>query len=205
LTPEQARRFLSSVEGDRPSALYAIALSLGLRQGEALGLTWSDVDLEASTLTVRHTLQRYDGAFHLDPPKTQRSRRTINLPDPLVDALRRHRAGQLEERLKTGELWAGDRWRLIFSTELGEPLSGDAVTRTFQTKLEDLGLPRQRFHDMRHAAATFLLAQGVALRVVMEVLGHSTITTTANTYGHVMPELQKDATDRVAAVLFDAS
>ncbi len=76
------------------------------------------------------------------------------------------------------------------------------MTRTFQRKLADLGLPAQRFHDLRHAAATFLIAQGVPLRVVMEILGHSTIATTADTYGHVMPELQRDATERTAAVLF---
>ncbi len=91
---------------------------------------------------------------------------------------------------------------LVFCNELGEPLDGVAVTRTFQRKLADLGLPAQRFHDLRHAAATFLIAQGVPLRVVMEILGHSTIATTADTYGHVMPELQRDATERTAAVLF---
>jgi integrase len=205
LTAAQARLFLSSVENDRLAALYAVSLSLGLRQGEALGLQWQDVDLEGRTLTVRHTLQRYDGEYHLDDPKTDRSRRTISLPPQLVDALRRHRVQQGEERLRVGPIWAGERWGLVFSNELGEPLDGVAVTRAFQRKLADLGLPAQRFHDLRHAAATFLIAQGVPLRVVMEILGHSTIATTADTYGHVMPELQRDATERTAAVLFGTS
>ena len=202
LTPEQARIFLSSVESDRLSALYAVSLSLGLRQGEALALAWEDIEFEARTLAVRHTLQRYDGEYHLDEPKTDRSRRTISLPEPLVDALRRHRVQQSEERLRAGSLWEGDRWGLVFCNQLGEPLSGTAVTRAFQKKLAALGLPAQRFHDLRHAAATFLIAQGVPLRVVMEILGHSTITTTADIYGHVMQEAQRDATDRTAAVLF---
>ena len=202
LTPEQARLFLSGVKGDRLETLYAVSLSLGLRQGEALGLQWADIDFEARTLAVRHTLQRYNGEYHLDDPKTDRSRRTISLPVPIVDALRRHRAQQNEERLRAGPLWAGERWGLVFCNELGEPLDGVVVTRSFQRKLADLGLPAQRFHDLRHAAATFLIAQGVALRVVMEILGHSTIATTADTYGHVMPELQRDATERTAAVLF---
>ncbi len=163
---------------------------------------WQDVDLEGRTLTVRHTLQRYGGEYHLDDPKTDRSRRTISLPPQLVDALRRHRAQQNEERLLVGQLWAGNRWGLVFCNELGEPLDGVAVTRAFQKKLTDLGLPTQRFHDLRHAAATFLIAQGVPLRVVMEILGHSTIATTADVYGHVLPEIGREATDRVAAVLF---
>ncbi len=202
LTSEQARLFLSGVENDRLRALYAVSLSLGLRKGETLGLQWADIDFEARTLTVRHTLQRYDGAFHLDEPKTNRSRRTITLPPQLADALRSHRAQQSEERLRAGPLWAGERWGLVFCNELGEPLDGTAVTRAFRNKLADLGLPAQRFHDLRHAAATFLIAQGVPLRVVMEILGHSTITTTADIYGHVELELQRDATDRTAAVLF---
>ena len=202
LTPEQARQLLAGVQDDRLASLYAVSLSLGLRQGEALGLQWQDVDLEGRTLAVRHTLQRYNGEYHLDDPKTERSRRTISLPAPLVDSLRRHRVQQNEERLRVGSLWAGNRWGLVFCNELGEPLDGIAVTRAFQRKLADLSLPAQRFHDLRHAAATFLIAQGVQLRVVMEILGHSTIATTADTYGHVMPELQRDATERTSAMLF---
>jgi len=201
LTPDQARLFLAGIASDRLQALYAVSLSLGLRQGEALGLTWADVDLDARTITVRRTLQRYCGAYHLDDPKTQRSRRTISLPAPLAEALRQHRVRQNEERLRAGPLWAGD-WNLLFCNEIGNPLAGAEVTRRFQAKLIALGLPRQRFHDLRHAAATFLLAQGVPLRVVMEILGHSTITTTANVYGHVLPELQRDAMDGQGAYLF---
>ena len=202
LTAAQARLFLSGVENDRLAALYAVSLSLGLRKGESLGLQWADIDFEARTLAVRHTLQRYGGEHHLDEPKTNRSRRTITLPRPLVDALRSHRAQQREERLRAGPFWAGERWGLVFCNELGEPLDGTAVTRAFRKTLADLGLPAQRFHDLRHAAATFLIAQGVPLRVVMEILGHSTITTTADIYGHVELDLQRDATSRTAAVLF---
>lgn len=115
---------------------------------------------------------------------------------------RRHRAQQNEERLEVGQLWAGERWGLVFCNELGEPLDGIAVTRAFKGELADLGLPAQRFPDLRHAAATFLIARGVPLRVVMEIMGHSTIATTADTYGHVSPDLQRDATDRTAKILF---
>lgn len=205
LSPDEARALLDAVKGDRLEALYGIALGLGLRQGEALGLAWKDVDLESGTLSVRHTLQRYDGAYHLDEPKTSRSRRTIALPRPLIEALRAHRTQQVEERLRAGQAWEGNQWHLIFTTMAGKPLSGAVVTHRFQEILAAAGLPRQKFHDLRHAAASFMLVQGVAMRVVMEVLGHSSIAVTANTYSHVMPALQRDATDSVGKLLWATS
>jgi len=202
LTPEQARTFLAAVSEDRLAALYALALGLGARQGEILGLTWADLDPIGQTLSIRRTLQRYDGSWHLDPPKTERSRRTIALPMPLVEMLRAQRSRQLEERLRAGPAWQGEEWGdLVFANEIGEPLSGTQLTRRFQAVLAALGLPRQRFHDLRHAAATFMLSEGVSLRTTMELLGHSTIAVTANTYSHVLPELQRDATERVSALL----
>ena len=204
-TPEQARRFLAGIDGDRLAALYAVSLSLGLRQSEALGLTWDSVDFETRTLAVRRVLQRYAGAYHLDEPKTQRSRRTISLPTPLVEVLRRHRTRQAEERLRVGPLWEGEQWNLVFCTEAGRPLAASEVTRRFQRKLAELGLAHQRFHDMRHCAASLLIAQGIPLRVVMEILGHSTITTTANVYGHIAIDVQRDAMDRQGELLFGTS
>jgi len=202
LTPEQARAFLAAVSEDRLAALYALALGLGARQGELLALTWADVDLAGHTVSIRRTLQRYDGDWHLDPPKTERSRRTIALPASLVEMLRAHRSRQIEERLRAGPAWQGEKWGdLVFANEIGEPLAGTQLTRRFQAVLAALGLPRQRFHDLRHAAATFMLSEGVSLRTTMELLGHSTIAVTANTYSHVLPELQRDATERVSALL----
>lgn len=201
LTPQQARIFLEGVRGDRLEALYGVAF-LGLRQGEILGLRWQDVDFDAGAITVNRTLQPYGGEYHLDEPKTQRSRRTLPLPPPLLELLRQHRARQVEERLRAGPLWEGDAWNLVFCTPLGRPLAPAEVTRDFKRKLAALGLPRQRFHDLRHASASFLIAQGVPLRVVMEVLGHSTITTTANVYGHVLSDVVRGAIDLQGALLF---
>jgi integrase len=202
LTPEQARAFLAAVSEDRLAPLYALALGLGARQGEILGLMWADVDLVGHTLAIRHTLQRYDGEWHFDAPKTERSRRSIALPTSLVEMLRTHRSRQLEERLRAGPAWQGEKWGdLVFPNEIGEPLPGTQLTRNFQAMLAAAGLPRQRFHDLRHAAATFMLSEGVSLRTTMELLGHSTIAVTANTYSHVVPALQRDATERVSALL----
>ncbi len=201
LTPPQARALLAAVRGDRLEALYVMALSLGLRQGELLGLTWDAIDLESGTASVRRALVYYEREYHLDEPKTEKSRRTLPLPTPLVKLLRTHRAHQLEERLRLGPAWA-DRWGLAFTNVIGEPLDATQVTRRYQAILAGAGLPRQRFHDLRHATATFMLAQGVPLRVAQEVLGHSQIAVTANTYSHVLPELQRDAAERVKAVLW---
>ena len=163
------------------------------------------MDLDAGTLTVQRNLQRYSGAYHLDETKTARSRRTIPVPDPVIRVLRAHKARQLEERLRAGTAWEGDAWDLVFATERGTPLYGSWITKRFQRKLEAAGLPRQRFHDLRHAAASFMVAQGVSLRTVMEVLGHSQIGVTANTYSHVTSELQRDATNGVAQALWGRS
>ncbi len=201
LTADQMRAFLDAVADTRDGPLYACAVALGLRQGELLGLTWDDLDLERGTLTVRRTLQRYGGQWHLDAPKTQRSARTLGLPATLIQTLRAHRARQLEERLRAGPAWQGDAWNLVFCNETGEPMSGAQLTRRFQAQVAALGLPPQRFHDLRHAAATYMLAQGVDLRVVMEVLGHSQIHVTANTYAHVRVEATRAAAERVDALL----
>lgn len=201
LTPEQAQLFLRAVAGSRDAALYTCALGLGLRQGELLGMSWDDIDFEAATLTIRHTLQRYDGAYHLDPPKTQRSARTLGLPASLVEALRAHRKLQLRERLRAGPAWQGDAWNLVFCTRLGAPLPGNHLTHRFQALLASLGLPRQPFHWLRHASASFMLAQGTDLRVVMQVLGHSQIHVTANTYAHVQVDATRAAAENVGELL----
>ena len=107
-----------------------------------------------------------------------------------------------KQRLKDGAEWAGLKWDLVFASETGEPLYGHRVTREFQSALTRAGLPRFRFHDLRHGAATFLLAAGVELIVVQRILGHSTIHTTANVYAHILPNLQRDAVDRLRAALF---
>jgi integrase len=197
-SPTEARAFLEAIRGDRLEALYTVVLALGLRQGEALGLRWPDIDLDARQLVVVNALQRVDGKLTLVPPKTKRSRRTISLPAAAVDQIRAHKLRQLEERLL-----AGARWResgFVFTTTIGTPLSGPEVTKAFQRRLATAGLPRLRFHDLRHSCATLLLVQGVPARVVMEILGHSSIALTMNTYSHVLPELKREAAEAIDRV-----
>jgi len=199
LTPEQARQLIEACVDDRHLALYVTALGTGLRQGELLGLRWEDVDLETGRLRVRHTLANVKGQLTLLEPKTERSRRTVMLADAVVTALRAHRTRQRKERLVSGSRWVDSGH--IFTTLHGTPYHAATITRAFQAALERAGLPRCRFHDLRHAAATFLLAQGMTLEDVKNLLGHSSITLTSNTYGHVLEQRQRQVARAMDAVL----
>ena len=199
LSPAQARTFLDAVRGDRLEALYSTALAVGLRQGEALALRWQDVDLEAATLRVEHGLQRIAGKVQLVPTKSTRSRRTVVIPGMVADALRAHRTRQLEERLLAGGRWHDDAY--VFTSTIGTPIDASELRRAFAAVLRRAGLPVIRFHDLRHSAASLMLAQGVAPRGGTETLGHSSITLTMDTYSHVLPALQRQAADAIDRLL----
>jgi integrase len=199
LTPEEVRGLLAGIRGDRHEALYITAIATGLRQGESLGLKWSDVDLDRGEIVVRHALQRIDGRPTLVEPKTHRSRRTVGLPTLATEALRAQRVRQLEERLKAGVFWNEEDY--VFATQTGLPLHPSNVTHGFQKTLGRLGLRRQRLHDLRHCCASLMLSQGLTLKDVMETLGHSQISLTANTYAHLYPERRREVADRMDAVL----
>lgn len=205
LSPNDARAVLAAVRGERLEALVTVALAVGLRQGEALGLTWADVESETGTLTVNRQLQRVKGAWQLDEVKSETGRRQIPLPAAVVEALRAHKVRQLEERLGAGARWKGAPWDLVFPTSIGTLLDGVRVTHRFGELLGRAGL-EMTFHDLRHGAASLLLAQGVPARVVMEILGHSDIRLTLGTYSHVLPALTREAADRMnTAIWGDAS
>ena len=306
LTPDQARTLLDATAGHRWRGLFAVALALGLRLGEACGLRWEDVDLPGRRLHVRQTVQRTGGdpvqrrTLHetqrairrrlaamppaartkdailvtlaglllerralvraladgttadqdqaradlrrigrergrlwrdvrtapddsaravlkaelarvrkeawkvrtritTEPPKTERSRRTIVLPDVVARALEGQRKRQLEARLAAGKRWTDTGF--VFTTKIGTPIDGRNVHTEYKRVLQDAGLPNVRFHDLRHTAATLLLAQGVGPRTIMEVLGHSQISLTLDTYAHVLPALQDDAAGKMDAIL----
>lgn len=190
LSPAQARRLLDAAIGDRLEALYSVALGLGLRQGESLGLHWRDVDLDAGTLLVRSSLQRTGGRLQFVPPKTEKSRRTLSLPAETITALRAHRLRQMEEHAACPD-W--HEHGLVFCTPKGTPIEKSGITKRFALLLERAGLPPMRFHDLRHSCASILLAQGVPLTVVQHVLGHSSITVTGDIYAHLMPTAKQEA------------
>jgi integrase len=200
LTAEQVKVLFKAVKGDRLEALYVLAVTAGLRQGELLGLKWDDIDLEAGTLQVRRTLTTAKGGPVLSAPKTRGSRRTVRLSQMALEALRSHLERQLEEIDSVGSLWRENG--LIFASKSGEPLSRQHVTaRRFKPLLKRAGLPPIRFHDLRHSCATLLLSKNVNPKIVSEMLGHATIAITLDTYSHVLPTMQESAARAMEAAL----
>lgn len=197
--PYEARLFLEIAKGERFEALYVLALFSGLRRGEILGLRWSDVDLEKRSLRVNQALQRVGGELRAAETKTERSRRTLALPASLVTVLRAHRVRQLQERLAAGSSWRDSG--LVFTSRIGTPVEPKNLHRDFVRVLKVAKVPRIRFHDLRHSGASLLLAQGVPLRMIMEQLGHSSISLTANTYAHVMPAAMQEVADKMESIL----
>ena len=171
-----------------------------MRLGELLGLRWEDVDLDAGRLAVRRALQRRPGVgLEFIEPKSARARRTVLLSQRAVGALREHRRRQLEARLLAGSTWR-DRG-LVFCNGRGGPLDPNWQTAVFKEALAAAGLPRVRFHDLRHTAATLLLRQAVHPKVVSETLGHATITLTLDTYSHLVPALHAEAASAMDRLL----
>lgn len=184
---------LDAANRDRFEALLTVAIAVGLRRGEALGLKWSDIDLDTAVLRVRRALVYVDGDLRFVDPKTSRSRRTIPLPAVSVQALKEHRRRQAAERLTAGPAWHDQD--LVFASATGGPMDPNNFGRYFRALCDRAGIGRVRVHDLRHTCASLLLAQNFHPRVVMETLGHSGIAITMDTYSHVLPVLQRDAAD----------
>ena len=188
----QVKAFLDSLKGDRWSAIYYLACGTGMRKGEILGLPLSALDIEKGYLRVIQTLQLVHGkGLLLLEPKTQKSRRMIVLPSFVVEALKIHLARR-NERSKSAN------WKesgLVFTTDVGTPIAPRNLVRHFKNKLSSAGLPDIRFHDLRHTTASLLLEKNVHPKIVSELLGHSTITLTLNTYSHIINPLSRVAAD----------
>jgi integrase len=232
LSRDEARRFVTAVtaNGDvRDEALFILAITSGMRQGEMLGLRWRDVDLDRGVLHVRSSVHRHrqTGQWTLTEPKTARSRRQVALARPAIASLRRHKARQEEiERLAGAGVGAGaggseghtsevggsgnqeerERWRdLVFRTARGEPRTAYSVYWQLQVILRRAGLPRIRFHDLRHTCATLLLSAHVAAKVVADLLGHASVSITLDVYSHALPEMHRDAVAAIGAMLDPSS
>ncbi len=200
LTTSEARRFLDAARGHPLEALFTLALTTGMRQGELLGLRWRDVDWAARRILVHHTLVRMHGRWWLGDPKSTKSERSVALTDPTIDLLRAHRARQAERLLATGHRVTDDDF--VFSDDAGEPLWGRHVTtREFGPLLRQAELPPIRFHDLRHTFATLQLAAGTNPKIVSEVLGHKDVAITLDRYSHAMPTMQVEAMGRLDAIL----
>lgn len=223
LTVEEAKTLLVAAQAERNGAAFMLAISLGLRRGEVLGLQWTDVDLEAGQLHVRRQLERRNwkhgcrdpercderpsrcplrvgGGLILTELKTKGSRRTLPLPAPLVVALRTHRQRQREAQIHAGSVWANSG--MVFTTITGRPVSPRDHSLHWTAFLDGAGVRPARLHDARHTAATFLLVQGVDQRVVMSMFGWTSSAMTTR-YQHVVPELVEEANRRMSRLLWD--
>lgn len=208
LSPEQARRFVEVVAGERDEALFVLALTSGMRQGEILALRWRDVDLEHRTLHVRFSIHqhRQTGEWALTEPKTARSRRQIALSRLAVAALEKHHARQEDLRRMVGGVGPAaqedERWcDLVFPDADGGPRPADSVYHQLRRMLAGAGLPRIRFHDLRHTCATLLLKARVDAKVVADLLGHASVAITLDIYAHVLPDMLRDAVAAITAAL----
>jgi integrase len=193
LDAEETARLLIAAQGDPLEAFYTAALTCGLRLGELLALRWRHVDLDRRRLRVVATLQAVkDGEPVLSEPKTARSRREVYLSEIAIDSLRRHRTVQVERRLQLGSLYKDHD--LVFANTFGRPLDGNNVrARSFKALLKRAELPPMRFHNLRHGAASLLLAEGVNVKVISEMLGHADVTVTLKVYAHLLPGMGEQA------------
>jgi len=197
---DELRAFLDHISKDRLSALWTLPATTGMRRGEAVGLRWSDIDLESARAQVRQTRVVTEGKVVVSEPKTARGRRSVALDSTTVAALKEHRRRQLEDRLAAGSAWqdAG----LVFTREDGTLIAPDSLTQAFERHVRNAKLPTIRLHDLRHTHASLALAAGIPAKVVSERLGHSSIVITLDLYSHVSPALEEDAAERVAALVF---
>jgi integrase len=186
LDAHQAAVFLKAAQSDRLWTMYVLALTVGMRQGELFALQWSSVSLDAGRLSVRHTLCN----GKLGPPKTSKSRRQIELPAIAVGALWQHKAAMLAEGHASSPF-------VFCNTRGGNLSSQNFLRRSFLPILKAADLPRIRFHDLRHTAATLMLSEGINAKVVSETLGHATVAFTLDTYAHVLPSMGRDAANRM--------
>jgi len=196
---DEVKKLLAALKGHRLEALFTAVLAVGLRHSEALGLVWPDFDEESGTLRVFYQLQRLDGTLQRVTTKSDDSRRIVHLPAICVTALKDHRARQVKERA-----FAGDRWKetgFIFTSTIGTPLGERNVLRDFDAIVKKAGLPKRRIHDLRHTAISLLAANGVPLKTISGIVGHSDVRLTENIYRHVFSEEKREAAAKMDAIL----
>ena len=192
---EESQRFIQSAREHRLSALWILAITSGMRKGELLGLRWRDIDLDQKKIQVRNQLQNIDGRLQLQPLKTDKSKRTVYLTTIAERELCDHRKMQVAERLRAGEHW--QEHDFVFATPIGKPVEPRNLVRAFKQILQTAGLPDVRLHDLRHSAASTMISQGIDIRTVSDVLGHSQITLTLDTYSPLTEGDRRSAAERL--------
>lgn len=198
-TPDELAAFLKVAATDRLSPAFRLLALTGMRRSEVAGVRWVDLDLDAARVSVRQAITTADYELVVAEPKTARGRRSIDLDQATVSALRAWRAVQLEERMLVGAGWRDHG--LVFTLPSGDPVHPNTIGKTFDALVRRSKLPRIRLHDLRHTHASHLLAAGANPKIVSERLGHSSVSFTLDRYSHVMPGQQADAAAAVAALV----
>lgn len=204
LSRDQAQMLLAALERDRLGPAFALQLALGLRRGEVLGARWGDLDLGGAcgVLRVRSQLQRQGaGGLVLTDLKTPQSRRDIDVPSPMVDILRRWRGTQAAERLALGEAWQGSM-DLVFTTPIGTPVDPDNFRHRLTRITESLGIGRWTTHELRHSAGSLLFDAGAPMKLISEMLGHSSERVTSEVYVHTERSHRARVADVMSGVLW---
>jgi integrase len=195
MTAAQARRFMKALKDLPQGHLFMLMLVTGVRRGEALGLRWEDVDLKKGVISIRQQLQRIDGELKATDVKTEKSRRSINLSKAMVQELKAHKAAQAEERLAS-EVWQETGY--VFTSNVGTPLDPRNVAKRFSSACTKAKIGKWHPHELRHTAASLMLANGVPLQVVSDILGHASIRITSDVYGHVLAPQRQEAAETMA-------
>jgi integrase len=201
LNAEQCQQLLKAAQGTDIECFLAMALTTGMRRGEMLGLRWSDINMEKQFLSVQRTASFINSAstgkysFVETSTKTKASRRAIRLTDFLLSTLKHHKKRQLEMRLQAGQEWVNKD--LVFCGLRGEHFAIDTLLSHYKQLLQECGFPPMHIHDLRHSCATLLASMSVPAKVIQEILGHSSITTTQDLYGHVINGMQEEAMEKM--------
>ncbi len=198
LSETEAQALLETAQDDRLGALWTVLLTLGLRRGEAIALTWSDYDRKAKTLSITKNRKKEGSKVVVGGLKTEASRRTLPLPQFVCEALDNHRTRQIKEKEEL--LSIGGQWKepnAMFATVWGHYLDPDNASKLFKTVATKAGLEGWHLHELRHSAATFLISNGVPLEQVSKLLGHSSIRITSDVYSHLATEHLRGATDAI--------
>ena len=190
--------FVEEIKGERFGIIYYVTLFTGMRQGEVLGLTWDCVDFERNTILVNKQLQKTQkvgGEYVLVPTKNSRSR-TIMVAPSVLEMLKLQRDKQMFQQRRAGEAWENE-WNLVFTDEMGKYLPHFTVYKAFKAVVTRMGMPEERFHDLRHSFAVISLESGDDIKTVQSNLGHATASFTLDVYGHVSQRMKQQSADRM--------
>ncbi len=206
LTPAQVHAVLTEATAHRLHAMWALAVTTGLRRGELLGLRWEDIDLDARTVTAKRILQRVRGAggkghktgLQFGPPKTPMSRRTVVMPSATAEHLRRWQREQAQEASAVGSAYDAS---LVFPTGFGKPTDPRSLKSQFDRLLTRAQVPSCRLHDLRHTFASLMVAAGADQKALQQAMGHESIRTTLDLYAHLYSESQRAGADALGAFL----